>query len=123
MFLQRSRTSRCGGGAIRDWLLLLMRLAALALIVAGVRASVLQARRELAAAAQNGAREAVILVDTSYSMDTAIAGSRREAAARDAISGLGPGDRASLVFFSSGAESRSAPPRIAAGSRRRSPPL
>src|SRR3982751_4564179 len=53
---------------IRHWALLLMRAAALALIVAAFARPFFR-RDTLAAATQQGAREVVILVDNSYSMD------------------------------------------------------
>ena len=51
-----------------------------------------------------GAREVVILVDRSYSMGYGDGGPRRWRPPSDAINGLTPADRASLVLFSSGAE-------------------
>src|SRR4029079_952115 len=54
-------------------------------------------------AAQAGAREAVILVDTSYSMDYGDRWSRAKSAATDAIRGMGPLEISALVFFSTGA--------------------
>src|SRR6478735_2419244 len=103
MFLRRIPYQSVRRRRIRDVLLLLLRLAALALIVLAFARPFFR-RDTLAAAAQNGAREAVILVDTSYSMDYGDRWSRAKAAAADAIRKLGPGDRASLVFFSSGAD-------------------
>jgi Aerotolerance regulator N-terminal/von Willebrand factor type A domain len=103
MFLRRIPYQSVRRRRIRDWLLLVMRLAALALIVLAFARPFFR-RSELAAAAQNGAREAVILVDTSYSMEYGDRWQKARAAAADAIRGLGPGDRASLVLFSSGAE-------------------
>src|SRR3954471_9879174 len=103
MFLRRIPYQSVRRRRIRDWSLLLMRLAALALIVMAFARPFFR-RDSLAAAAQNGAREAVILVDSSYSMDYGDRWSKARAAATAAIRGLGPADRASLVFFSSGAE-------------------
>src|SRR5829696_5642252 len=103
MFLRRIPYQSVRRRHIRDWLLLLMRLAALALIVLAFARPFFK-RSELAAAAQNGAREAVILVDASYSMEYGDRWTKAKAAASDAIRGLGPGDRASLVLFSSGAD-------------------
>jgi hypothetical protein len=103
MFLRRIPYQSVRRRRIRDWLLLVMRLAALALIVLAFSRPFFR-RSELAAAAQNGAREAVILVDTSYSMEYGDRWQKAKAAAADAIKGLGAGDRASLVLFSSGAE-------------------
>ena len=103
MFLRRIPYQSVRRRRIRDWLLLAMRLAALALIVLAFARPFFR-RDSLAAAAQNGAREAVILVDTSYSMDYGDRWTKAQAAARDAVNALNPGDRASLVFFSSGAD-------------------
>lgn len=103
MFLRKIPYQSVRRRRIRDWFLLLMRLTALALIVLAFARPFFK-RSELAAAAQNGAREAVILVDTSYSMEYGDRWQKAKTAASDAIRGLGPGDRASLVLFSSGAE-------------------
>ena len=103
MFLRRIPYQSVRRRRVRDWLLLVMRLAALALIVLAFARPFFR-RSELAAAAQNGAREAIILVDTSYSMEYGDRWQKAKSAATDAIRGLAPGDRASLVFFSSGAE-------------------
>jgi len=103
MFLRRIPYQSVRRRRIRNWALLLMRAAALALIVMAFARPFFR-RSELAAAAQNGAREAVILVDTSYSMDYGDRWAKAKTAASHAIRGLSPGDRASLVLFSSGAE-------------------
>jgi hypothetical protein len=103
MFLRRIPYQSVRRRRIRDWMLLLMRLAALALVVLAFARPFFR-RDSLAAAAQNGAREAVILLDASYSMDYGDRWQKAQAAARDAIHALGPADRASLVLFSSGAE-------------------
>lgn len=103
MFLRRIPYQSVRRRRIRDWTLLAMRLAALALIVMAFARPFFK-RDSLAAATQQGAREAVILVDRSYSMEYGDRWQRARTAARDAINGLGAGDRASLVFFSSGAE-------------------
>jgi hypothetical protein len=103
MFLRKIPYQSVRRRRIRDWFLLLMRLTALALIVLAFARPFFK-RSDLAAAAQSGAREAIILVDTSYSMEYGDRWQKAKSAATDAIRGLGPGDRASLVFFSSGAE-------------------
>jgi hypothetical protein len=103
MFLRRIPYQSVRRRRLRDVLLLLMRLAALALIVLAFARPFFR-RDALAAASQNGAREAVILVDTSYSMGYGDRWSKAQAAARDAINALNPGDRASLVFFAQGGD-------------------
>ena len=103
MFLRRIPYQSVRRRRIRHWSLLLLRLAALALIVAAFARPFFR-RQALAAATQNGAREVVILLDTSYSMEYGDRWSKARAAARDAIDKLSPGDKASLVLFGSGAE-------------------
>jgi Mg-chelatase subunit ChlD len=103
MFLRRIPYQSVRRRRIRDVALLMMRLAALALIVAAFARPFFR-RPALAAAAQNGAREAVILLDNSYSMEYGDRWQRARAEAKKAIDALGPGDRASLVLFSTGAD-------------------
>jgi Mg-chelatase subunit ChlD len=103
MFLRRIPYQSVRRRRIRHWALLMLRLAALALIVAAFARPFFR-RDRLAAAAQQGAREVVILVDNSYSMEYGSRWTRAQSAARDAINGLSAGDRGSLVLFSSGAE-------------------
>jgi len=103
MFLRRIPYQSVRRRRIRHWALLLMRLAALALIVAAFARPFFR-RQTLAAATQNGAREVVVLVDASYSMGYGDRWARAQAAARGAINALASGDRGSLVLFSTSAE-------------------
>src|SRR5512141_2631362 len=103
MFLQRIPYQSVQRRRIRNWPLLLLRLAALALIVAAFARPFLR-RPSLAAAAAQGAREVVVLIDNSYSMAYGDRWSLAVAAAHDQIGRVGPADRASIVFFSSGAD-------------------
>jgi hypothetical protein len=103
MFVQRVPYKSVRRRRIHNWLLLMIRLTALALIVLAFARPFLQ-RTDLGAAVGTGAREVVVLLDQSYSITYGDHWERASAAARDAISGLGPDDRASLVLFSSGAE-------------------
>src|SRR5262245_22129423 len=103
MFLQRIPYQSVQRRRIRNWPLLLLRLAALALIVAAFARPFFR-RAELAAAGAGTAREVVILIDNSYSMGYGDRWSRATAAARDAIGQVGPSDRATIVFFSSTGE-------------------
>jgi hypothetical protein len=103
MFLRRIPYQSVRRRRIRNWPLLLLRLAALALIVAAFARPFLR-RQSLAAAAAGGAREVVVLLDRSYSMGYGDRWARAAAAARNAIGAIGPADRASIVLFSSGAE-------------------
>ena len=102
MFLRRIPYKSVKRRKIRHLALLLLRLAALALIVLAFARPFFR-RDSLAAAAQNGAREVAILVDTSYSMGYGDRWTRARDAARDAIQKLGAGDRASLILFANGA--------------------
>ena len=112
MFVRRIPYQSVRRRKIQNWLLLLVRLAALALIVAGVRAAVAPRRRRAGRAGQ-GAREVVVLLDTSYSMGYGDRWERARAAAHDAIDGLSRlATAARSCCFSSGAE-------IAAARRRR----
>jgi len=103
MFLQRIPYQSVQRRRIRNWPLLLLRLAALALIVAAFARPFFR-RQALAAAGSGGAREVVILIDNSYSMAYGDRWSRATQEARTAIGQIGPSDRASIVFFSSAAD-------------------
>ena len=103
MFLRRIPYQSVRRRRIRHWLLLMMRLAALALIVlAFARPFFRGAEPQLSA--NGGARELVILVDRSYSMGYGDRWSRAIAAARGVVDSLTPADRASVVFFGSGTD-------------------
>src|SRR5215203_1147920 len=103
MFLRRIPYQSVRRRNIRNWPLLLLRLAALALIVAAFARPFLR-RDTLSAAAAGGARELVILVDRSYSMGYGDRWNRAVALARDRVNELRPADRASIVLFDTGAE-------------------
>jgi hypothetical protein len=100
MFLRRIPYQSVRRRRIRHWLLLMMRLAALALIVMAFARPFFRGA-DLSAAAAGGAREVVILVDHSYSMGYGDRWNRALAAARSAVDGLSAADRASIVFFGS----------------------
>jgi hypothetical protein len=102
MFLRRVPYQSVRRRRIRHWLLLFMRLAALALIVLAFARPFLR-RTEIAAGA-SGAREVVILLDRSYSMGYGGKWAQAVAAAENAINGLTAADRASIVLFSSNTE-------------------
>jgi len=102
MFLRRIPYQSVRRRRIRHWLLLFMRLAALALIVLAFARPFL--RRTEIAAGGSGAREVVILLDRSYSMGYGGKWAQALAAAERAINGLAPADRASIVLFSSNTE-------------------
>ena len=103
MFLQRIPYQSVRRRRIRNWLLLLMRVAALALIVLAF-ARPFFGRGPLAAATAAGAREVVIALDRSASMGYGDEWPKAQAAARQAIARLGGDDRATLVLFAGNAE-------------------
>ena len=103
MFVRRIPYQSVRRRKIHNWLLLFVRMAALAMIIMAF-ARPLIGREDAAAAPGQGAREVVILVDTSYSMGY---GARWEAARAAALAEVGrltASDRGSIVLFSSGAE-------------------
>ena len=102
MFVQRVPYKSTQRRRIHNWLLLMVRLAALTLIVLAFSRPFFT--REDPPLPGTGAREVVILLDQSYSIGYGDHWDRARAAANDAINGLTPADRGSLVLFSSGAE-------------------
>ena len=88
---------------IQHWFLLLLRLAALALIILAF-ARPLLTRDDAPVALGQGAREVVVLLDTSYSMGYGTRWAAATDAARGVVSRLGASDRASVVAFGSGTE-------------------
>jgi hypothetical protein len=103
MFLRRIPYESVRRRKVHNWALLMLRLAALALIVAAFARPFLR-NPAVAADAGGGAREVVVLVDRSFSMGYGDRWARATAAAREAVAGLGPADRASIVFFTAGAD-------------------
>jgi hypothetical protein len=114
MFVRRIPYQAVRRRKIHNWLLLMVRLAALALIIAAFARPLIK-RDDLPVAAGQGAREVVVLLDTSYSMGFGDRWERARASAHEQIASLNSADRGSLVLFSSGAEIavRSAPERTA----------
>ena len=98
MFVRRIPYQSVRRRRIRNWALLLLRLTALALIVAAFARPFLR-RPEAGALGTSGAREVVILLDRSYSMEYSDTWPRARAAVRDIVQGLAPADRASMVLF------------------------
>ena len=103
MFLEKIPYKSVQRRRIHNWALLLLRIAAIVLIIAAFARPFLN-QVTMASPAVGGAREVVILVDNSYSMGYADRWQRAQAAARQAVNGLAAGDRASLVFFDRGAD-------------------
>jgi len=102
MFVRRIPYQSVRRRKIHNWLLLFVRLAALALIILAFARPLIQ--RDDAAPIGAGSREVVVLLDNSYSMGFGDHWQRATAAARDQFAKLSASDRATLVLFSSGAE-------------------
>jgi hypothetical protein len=103
MFVQRIPYQSVRRRRIRHWALLVMRCAALLLIVAAFARPFLN-KEAAAAAAIGGTRELVVLLDHSASMGYGDHWDRAKDAARSAIRSLGTNDKATLVLFSRNAE-------------------
>jgi hypothetical protein len=102
MFLKKIPYESVKRRRLRDLLLLALRAAALALIIAAFARPFMRGS-ELSASG-GGAREIILLLDNSYSMGAADTWTRAQQAARQALQGLTGLDRVSLVLFSSSAE-------------------
>src|SRR4029077_9202046 len=103
MFVRRIPYQSVRRRRIRHWALLLMRAAAIALIVAAFARPFMH-QGTVAAAVGGGAREIVILLDQSASMGYGDHWTRATDAARSVVRGLGADDRATLVLFNKNAE-------------------
>jgi hypothetical protein len=112
MFVRRIPYQSVRRRKIHNWLLLFIRMAALAMIILAF-ARPLITRTDAAAAPGEGAREVVILLDASYSMGYGNRWEGARAAANAEVGRLTASDRGSIVLFSSGAEiaTRSTPER------------
>ncbi len=102
MFLRKIPYESVQRRRIRDALLLMLRLAALALIVAAFARPFL--RGSELSAAPGGARDIVVLLDRSYSMGYGDTWVRAQRAAAQAIDSATPADRISVVLFADVAE-------------------
>jgi Aerotolerance regulator N-terminal/von Willebrand factor type A domain len=102
MFVRRIPYSSIRRRRIHNWALLMLRLAALALIVLAFARPFF--RGTALAAAGGGARDIVILLDRSYSMGHGDQWDRAKRAAADAVGAMRSGDRATLVLFATTAE-------------------
>ncbi len=103
MFVQKIPYQSVRRRRIRHWALLMLRCAALLLIVLAFARPFLK-REVAAAAALGGTREIVILLDHSASMGYGDHWQRAKDAAHQAVRALGATDRATLVLFSRNAE-------------------
>jgi hypothetical protein len=103
MFVRRIPYQSVRRRRIRHWFLLLLRAAAIALIVAAFARPFLR-QNAIAAVVSGGAREVVILLDQSASMGYGDHWTRAQTAARAAVDGLGADDKATFVLFAKNAE-------------------
>jgi hypothetical protein len=103
MFVRRIPYQSVRRRRIRHWALLLLRAAAIMLIVLAFARPFLR-KDASAIAAGGGAREVVILLDQSASMGYGSHWDRAREAARQVIRRLSRDDRATLVLFSRNAE-------------------
>jgi hypothetical protein len=104
MFVRRIPYQSVRRRRIRHWFLLMMRIAALALIIAAFARPFFRQGAAATVAAMGGDREIVILLDQSASMGYGDHWERARTAAREAIRSLRSGDRATLVLFGRNAE-------------------
>ena len=103
MFLQRIPYQSVRRRRIRHWLLLAMRVAAIALLVLAFARPFFR-QSAFAAAATGGSREVVILLDQSASMGYGDHWQKAQDAAHRVVAGLSGEDRATLVLFGRNAE-------------------
>lgn len=104
MFVQKIPYQSVRRRRIRHWALLLMRAAAIALIVAAFARPFLPARAAAALAASGGTREVVILLDQSASMGYGDRWQRARDEASRVVDSLDGADKATLVLFGRNAE-------------------
>lgn len=102
MFLRRTPYQHSRRQRIRDWLLFLLRAAAVVLVVAAFTRPVFT-RTAAAAIPESGGREVVLLLDQSFSMRYGNRWERAQTAARQTIEGLGANDRGTVILFDDGA--------------------
>jgi hypothetical protein len=103
MFVRRIPYQSVRRRRIRHWALLLLRAAAITLIVLAFARPFLRKDAEAMAAA-GGARDVVIVLDQSASMGYADHWDKAREAAREIVRGLSREDRATLVLFARNAE-------------------
>lgn len=99
MFLKRMPFEETSRRRLRHPLLLLLRLAALALLAAAFARPFVRDGR-LAQLGGSGPEEVVVLVDQSYSMELGDRWREAVSMAESVVAGLRPGDRVSIVAFS-----------------------
>jgi hypothetical protein len=104
MFLRQIPFQSVERRRIHNWPLLLLRAAAMALLVAAFTRPFMTRDAVQAAGALDGAREVVILLDRSASMGYGDQWTRAQGEARRIVSSLSGEDQATLVLFASGVE-------------------
>ena len=104
MFIRKIPYQSVQRRKIHNWLLLLLRTAAIALIVAAFSRPFFTQDPTKVSASASGAREVVILLDHSASMGYGDHWEKARDAAQKVVGGLGGDDRATLVLFATGEE-------------------
>ena len=104
MFLRKIPYQSVERRRIHNWLLLLLRAAAMALLIAAFARPFLMRNPLQAASATAGARDIVILLDRSASMGYGDHWDRAKEAARKVIQTVGSEDQATLLLFGTGTE-------------------
>jgi hypothetical protein len=104
MFLRKIPYQSVERRRIHNWLLLMLRAAAMALLIAAFARPFLFRNPLQAAGEATGAREIVILLDRSASMGYGDHWQRAQEAARKAVEGVGREDQATLILFGTGTE-------------------
>src|ERR1051326_5746420 len=104
MFIRKIPYQSVQRRKIHNWLLLLLRSAAIALIVLAFARPFFTQDPTKVSASTTGAREVVILLDHSASMGYGDHWDKAREAARKVVSGLSGSDRATLVLFATGEE-------------------
>ena len=103
MFLDREDIKASRRRQIHRWPLLLLRALAIILVVVAFARPFFTDESTLSGS-ESGPLERVVLLDRSWSMEAGERWADALAAARQAVAGLGPLDRASLVVFDQGGE-------------------
>jgi hypothetical protein len=109
MFLRRIPFREVRRQQIHQWPLFLLRVLAVALLVFAFARPFLRGRDAPLVATGAQGKELVILLDRSASMDYGTRWARAQAAAREAVTGMGRDDRASVVLFDQGASVNTRP--------------
>jgi hypothetical protein len=104
MFIRRIPYQSVERRRIHNWPLLLLRLAAMALVVAAFSRPFFTTEAATAAITSDGARDVVILLDRSASMAYGDHWARAQEEARTIVRGLSGDDRATFVLFDRGVE-------------------